>query len=96
MKIKSFECPKSIRNYEKKNIGMSDAWSMSRLSHRPSEPVNYIADCRILRSLVVKLLIDNIFIETLGLKEGLQTTFVNLLECIINASVISTNDHTIR
>ena len=30
------------------------------------------------------------------LKEGLQTTFVNLLECIIYASVISANDHTMR
>ena len=47
MKIKSFECPKSIRNYEKKYLGMSDAWWMSRLFHRPSEPVYYIVDCRI-------------------------------------------------
>ena len=48
MKIKSFECPKSIRNYEKKILGTSDAWSTSRLSHRPSEPAYYIVDCRIL------------------------------------------------
>ena len=48
MKIKSFECPKSIRNYEKKILGMSDAWSTSRLSHRSSEPAYYIVDCRIL------------------------------------------------
>ena len=47
MKIKSFECPKSIRNYEKKILGTSDASSTSCLSHRPSEPSYYIADCRI-------------------------------------------------
>ena len=45
MKIKNFECPESIRNYEKKNLGMSDAWWTSHLSHRPSEPVYYIVDC---------------------------------------------------
>ena len=28
-------------------LGTSDTWSMSRLSHRPSEPVYYIEDCRI-------------------------------------------------
>ena len=47
MKIKSFECPKSMRNHEKKILGTSDAWSMSRLSHWPSEPGYYIVDCRI-------------------------------------------------
>ena len=38
MKIKSFECPKSIRNHEKKIVGMPDIWSPKQLSHRPSEP----------------------------------------------------------
>ena len=47
-KIKSFECPKSIRNYEKIMLGTSDAWSTSHLSHRSSEPAYYIVDCRIL------------------------------------------------
>ena len=47
MKIKSFKCPKSIKNYEKKILGTSDAWLTSRLSHRPSEPAYYIVDCRI-------------------------------------------------
>ena len=28
-------------------LGTSDAWSMSRSSHRPSNPANYIEDCRI-------------------------------------------------
>ena len=28
---------------------MSDAWSTSRLYHRPSEPAYYIVDCRISR-----------------------------------------------
>ena len=28
-------------------LGTSDAWSMSRSSHRPSEPAYYIEDCRI-------------------------------------------------
>ena len=44
MKIKNFECLKSMRNYEKK---MSETWSMSRLSHRPSKPAYYIVNCRI-------------------------------------------------
>ena len=47
MKIKSFECPKSIRYYEKKILGTSGAWSTSRLSHQPSEPAYYIVDSRI-------------------------------------------------
>ena len=38
-----------VRNYEKKIIlGTSDAWSMSRLSQRTSDPACYIEDCRIL------------------------------------------------
>ena len=40
--MKSFECPKTIRNYEKNN-----AWSMSHSSHQPSDPAYYIEDCRI-------------------------------------------------
>ena len=32
---------------EKKMLGKSDAWSTSNLSHRPSKPAYYIADCRI-------------------------------------------------
>ena len=57
IKIKSFECPKSLRNYEKKILGTSDTWSMSPLSWRPSEPAYYIEDCRILEVLswVVKV-----------------------------------------
>ena len=47
MKIKSFECLKSIRKYEKKICGTSIAWSTIHLSHRPSEPAYYIVDCRI-------------------------------------------------
>jgi hypothetical protein len=47
MKIKSFECPKSM-----KNNGTSDTWSASPLSHRPSEPVYHIVDCRINTSFV--------------------------------------------
>ena len=35
------------RNYEKKILGTSDAWSTSRLSHPPSKPAYYIVDCRI-------------------------------------------------
>ena len=51
-KIKSFQCTKSIRNYEKKiMLGTSDTWSMSRSSHRPSEPAHYIEDCRISHDL---------------------------------------------
>ena len=37
----------NIRNYEN-NYGTSDAWSMSCLSRRPSEPAYYIEDFRIL------------------------------------------------
>ena len=32
------------RNYEKKILGTSDAWTMSRLSHQPSGPAYYIED----------------------------------------------------
>ena len=38
---------KSIKNYEKKMHGTSDAWSMSCLSHGPSNPAYHIEDCRI-------------------------------------------------
>ena len=50
MKIKSFECPNSIRNYEKNIFGTSNAWLTRRLSHRPSQPGYYIVDCWISRS----------------------------------------------
>ena len=40
--MKSFECPESIGNYEKKY-----AWSMSCSSHQPSEPAYFMEDCRI-------------------------------------------------
>ena len=46
MKMKSFECPKFMRNYEKK-LGTSDTLSMSCLSHRLRKPGYYIVDCRI-------------------------------------------------
>ena len=46
--MKSFECPKSIRNYKKKiMLGTSDAWWMSHSSQQTSEPGYYIVDCRI-------------------------------------------------
>ena len=48
MKTKSFDCPKSIRNFEKKIVRTSDTWLTSLLSHRPSKPAYYIVDCRIL------------------------------------------------
>ena len=32
---------------KKKNLGTSDTWSMSRLSHRPIDPVYYIENCQI-------------------------------------------------
>ena len=60
MKLKSFECPKSIRYYEKKILGTSDASSMSRLSHRPSEPAFYIVDCRIL-DVLARVMVYQIF-----------------------------------
>ena len=47
MKIKSFECLYEI--LKKKILGTSNAWSTSRLSHRPSKPAYYIVDCRISR-----------------------------------------------
>ena len=49
MKIKSFECPKSIKNYEKKNTWNVRRLVASCLSHRPSEPAYYIVDCRIFK-----------------------------------------------
>ena len=48
MKIKSFECPKSIKNCEKKVLETYDAWSTSHLSKLPmSQPVYHTVDCRI-------------------------------------------------
>ena len=48
IRIKSFECPKFMMNYEKEIMFVrSDTWSMSRSSHRPSKPAYYIEDCRI-------------------------------------------------
>ena len=47
MKIKSFECPKSIKIIRKIILGTSDSWSTIRLSHRPSNPALYIVDWRI-------------------------------------------------
>ena len=46
MKIMSFECPKSRKNYEKKIYGLLDAC----LTSLPSEPAYYIVDCLILGS----------------------------------------------
>ena len=51
IKIKSFECPKSIRNNEKNN-----AWNIRRLvaeSRRPSQLAYYIVDWRILKSALI-------------------------------------------
>ena len=53
VKKKSFECPKSIRNYEKKNLWTTDAWTMSHFSYRPSKRAYYIVDCRIFRLVKV-------------------------------------------
>ena len=47
-KIK-FECPKSIKSIKKIILGTSDSWSTIRLSHRPSNPAQYIVDWRISR-----------------------------------------------
>ena len=44
MKLKSFECPKIIRSYEKKMLRTSDAWSTGNLSHQSSKPAYYIED----------------------------------------------------
>ena len=52
-------------------LGTSDAWPMSRLSHRPSKPAYYIEDCRIsisnimyslfyILGMVSSLVLDNI------------------------------------
>ena len=38
IKVKSFECPKSIKSLKKIILGTSDAWSTIRLSNRPSDP----------------------------------------------------------
>ena len=41
MKIKSFVCPKSIRNYEKKiMLGTSDDWSMIKCAKAKEYTVN--------------------------------------------------------
>ena len=54
IETKSFECLKSIRNYEKIMLGTLDAWSMSHLSQQATEPVYYSVDCRI--SILIELL----------------------------------------
>ena len=55
MKIKSFECPKSITNYKKTMLRTSDGWSTSHLSWRTSKPAYYIVDCRILCILTLSI-----------------------------------------
>ena len=45
--MKGFFAKNFARNYEKKILETSDAWSMSCLSNRPSDPVYHIEDCRI-------------------------------------------------
>ena len=40
----SFDCPESIRNYEKIMLGTSDAWSMTHLSRQTSKPPYYNVD----------------------------------------------------
>ena len=57
MKIKSIECPKYIRNYEKKIFGTLDTWSRSHLFQRPSKSAYYIVDSWILG----KVLLSNIY-----------------------------------
>ena len=54
--IKSFKWPKFVKNYDKKILGTSDAWSTSRLSHQPSEPAYYIVDCRPLFFIIIKVM----------------------------------------
>ena len=51
MKIKSFECPKSITNYEKIMLGTSDAWSVSHLSKRTSVLYLRLSDFRLMHIL---------------------------------------------
>ena len=38
IKMKSFECPKSVKSIKKIILGTSDSWLMICLSHRPSNP----------------------------------------------------------
>ena len=38
IKVKSFECPKSIKSLKKIKLGTSDAWSTIRLYNWPSDP----------------------------------------------------------
>ena len=45
IKVKSFECPKSIRNYKKKMLGTSDAWSTSHLCPQTSVLYCRLSDC---------------------------------------------------
>ena len=91
IKIKSFECPKSIRNYKKIMLGTSDAWSTTHMSHRTSEPAYYIVDCQIsrldlwLKKMWFLLLcnhIGNIFLPTFG-------CFLELINQNYNATIES-------
>ena len=63
MKIKSFECPMSIGNYENKiMLGTSDNWLMSNSSYRPSDKLYYIDDCLIYK-IQIELIIQQNFIH---------------------------------
>ena len=44
-------------------LGISDAFSMSRSFHRPSEPAHYIEDCGILRKRAEGLQLKALFIK---------------------------------
>ena len=44
IKIKSFECHKSIKSIRKVILGTSDSWLTIHLSHRPSNHALYIAN----------------------------------------------------
>ena len=63
MEIKIFACPKSIRNYEKSILGMSDAWLTSCLSHQPSEPAYYIVDCQIFNAFLLNCCNNSLFLQ---------------------------------
>ena len=53
---KSFECPKSIRYYEKKILGTSNTWLTIHLSHWPIEPAYHVLDWQSLNDLTFVLL----------------------------------------
>ena len=69
---------------------MSDAWSTSPLSHRPSKPAYYIVDCRIFEAYTVSLILGFLPVSTRNLITADQRNqYLPVMEALLK--VIETN-----